>query len=61
MSEIIYGIDMNNSTSNLKPIKRYCRQTGEYCELAEDFGYCKLTACIKHNYEVDMRGGKADV
>ena len=47
MAEIIWGIGMNNSTSNYQPIKRYCRYTGQMCELATDFGYCKLTACIK--------------
>ena len=47
MGEIIYGIDMNNSTSNYTPTKRMCRQTGQMCELAGDFGYCKITACVK--------------
>ena len=47
MSEIIWGIDTNTSTSNYQPVKRYCRQTGKMCELAGDFGYCRITACIK--------------
>lgn len=48
-AEIIYGIDMNNSTSNWNPIKRMCRCTGKMCELATDFGYCQVTACVKLN------------
>lgn len=47
MSEIIYGIDMNNSTSNWNPVKRMCRFTGLMCEFATDFGYCQVTACVK--------------
>ena len=54
MTEIIYGIDMNNSTSNYEPVKRYCRYTGKMCELAGDFGYCKVTACIKYNCGAEM-------
>lgn len=49
MAEIIYGIDMNNRTSNWNPIKRMCRYTGKMCELATDFGYCQVTACVKLN------------
>lgn len=60
MSEIIYGIDMNNSTSKYVPKKQYCKQTGEMCELAGDFGYCKITACIKKNCGADMRGEEDD-
>ena len=48
--EIIWGIDMNNSTTNHTPVKRYCRQTGNPCERATDFGYCKLTSCFKKSY-----------
>lgn len=46
---VIWGIDMNNSTTNYQPVKRYCRYTGEECELATDFGYCQITACVKYN------------
>lgn len=51
MAEIIYGIDMNTSTSNYAPPKRYCKETGKMCELAGDFGYCRVTACIKYNFQ----------
>ena len=50
MNEIIWGVDMNTSTTNYTPIKRYCRASGEMCELASDFGYCKLTSCFKKSY-----------
>lgn len=57
MSEIIYGIDRNNSTTGYTPIKRPCKQTGEMCELAGDFGYCKVTSCVKHSVlEQEGRG-----
>ena len=52
MPEIIYGIDMNNSTSNYTPIKRVCRNNGQLCELATEFGYCQISACIKRNYNL---------
>ena len=52
MSEIIYGVDMNTSTTNYTPTKRYCRQHGDMCELATDFGYCKLTSCFKRTYSL---------
>lgn len=54
-SEIIYGIDMDNSTTNYTPIKRLCRTGGQLCELATEFGYCKLTACIKRNYNLQTK------
>lgn len=56
MSEIVWGINANTSTSNYKPVKRYCRKTGKMCELAGDFGYCRITACVKHK-----DGGQDDV
>ena len=28
-------------------VKRYCRYTGKMCEFATEFGYCKITACVK--------------
>lgn len=57
MNEIIYGIDRNNSTTGYDPIKRPCKQTGEMCELAGDFGYCKVTSCVKHSVlEQEGRG-----
>ena len=49
MSDIIWGIDMNNSTTSWNLDKRLCKATGEMCELATEFGYCQITACIKHN------------
>lgn len=30
-----------------EPIKYHCKSTGEACELATEFGYCKVTVCIK--------------
>ena len=48
MSDIIWGIDNQTTTAtNWEPPKRYCRYTGIMCEVATDFGYCKLTACVK--------------
>lgn len=49
MSEIIWGIDRVNSTTNLELSKRLCKNTGLMCELATDFGYCQISVCIKHN------------
>ena len=49
-AEIIYGIDMNTSTSNFTPTKRMCRQTGQICEFAGDYGYCKITACVRRRH-----------
>lgn len=49
MAEIIYGIDTKNSTTNIVPCKSMCRKTGQMCELANDFGYCKVTACVREN------------
>ena len=28
-------------------VKRYCRYTGKICEFATEFGYCKITVCVK--------------
>lgn len=50
MSDIIWGIDLGTSTTNYTPVKRYCRSLNDMCELATDFGYCKLTACFKKSY-----------
>lgn len=38
---------MSNSTSTSCLRKRYCMETQTMCQLATDFGYCSLTACIK--------------
>lgn len=27
----------------------YCRYTGVACEFATEFGYCKITGCVKRN------------
>ena len=54
MGEIIWGIDTNTSTTNYKPVKRYCRYTGNLCEVATDFGYCRLTDCANKT----MLGGR---
>lgn len=56
MSEIIWGIDMNNSSTNVSLNKRFCKNYGKMCELATDFGYCQLTACIKHNFGIGIKG-----
>lgn len=56
MYEIIWGIDTGNSTSNYVPAKRFCQKTGAMCEFAGDFGYCRVTACIKHNWNKDGDG-----
>ena len=50
MSEIVSGDSFNTSTTNYTPVKQYCRETGDMCELATDFGYCKLTSCFKRSY-----------
>ena len=31
-------------------VKRYCRYTGRICEFATEFGYCKITVCVKGNF-----------
>lgn len=49
MREIIWGIGRANSATNLELSKRLCKNTGLMCELATDFGYCQLSACIKQN------------
>lgn len=46
MSEIIWGIDTRTSTTNTQPIKRLCKEQGIMCELATEFGYCKITGCV---------------
>ena len=48
MSEIIWGIDMNNSTTNVNDEKHYCPHTDMLCEFANESNYCELTACIKN-------------
>lgn len=58
-TRVIWGISMNTSTSNCEPIKRFCRHTGEMCELAGDFGYCTITACAKKNHGA-RKDGDAD-
>lgn len=49
MSEVIWGIDMNNSTTSWNLDKRLCKTTGLMYELATEFGYCQIRACIKRN------------
>lgn len=44
-----------DTTTAAVEIKRYCKQTGQMCELATDFGYCQLTACSKQKCGADMR------
>jgi len=51
MAEIIWGIDLGNSTTSLAPIKHMCKN-GTMCEFATEFGYCKVTGCVKRE-EVD--------
>lgn len=46
---------MIDTTTAAVEIKRYCKQTGQMCELATDFGYCQLTACSKQKCGADMR------
>lgn len=46
---------MADTTTAAVQIKRYCKQTGQMCELATDFGYCQLTACTRQKHGVDMR------
>lgn len=55
MIEVIWGIDMNNSTTSWNLDKRLCKATGLMCELATEFGYCQITACIKRNCGADIR------
>lgn len=33
-----------------EPIKRYCGSKQVMCELANELGYCKITACVKPSY-----------
>ncbi len=60
MAEIIWGIDMNNSTTSCNLDKRLCRNYGEMCELATDFGYCQITVCIKHREVKNEASHKAE-
>ncbi len=32
-----------------EPDKHFCNKTGKPCELATDYGYCKVTACTKRD------------
>ena len=47
MSEIILGLDMNNSTTTSTPTSYYCKIKGRICEYATEFGWCRYTACMK--------------
>ena len=33
-----------------EPIKRYCQSKQVMCELANDLGYCRITACAKSSF-----------
>lgn len=35
------------TSSASEPFKHCCKSTGKVCELATEFGYCKVTACTK--------------
>lgn len=37
-----------DTTTGYTPVRRYCMSTGRMCEYATEFGYCQLTACVKH-------------
>ena len=49
-----------------EPIKRYCKSKQVMCELANDLGYCKITACanpssspkIYTSYRAHFKGGE---
>lgn len=34
-----------------EPVKNLCKSTGEACELATEFGYCKVTACTRKHID----------
>lgn len=34
-------------TTSADPVKRYCSQRGMMCELANERGFCSITACTK--------------
>lgn len=48
---------MSNSTSTSYLRKCYCVETQTMCQLATDFGYCSLSACIKKNGSYGERKG----
>ena len=58
MSEIIWGVDRNTSTTKSVPVKRLCRMNGTMCEMTTELGYCQLTACVKKSYEINYRDGQ---
>lgn len=35
------------NSSACEPFKHCCKSTGKVCELATEFGYCKVTVCTK--------------
>lgn len=46
------------NSSACEPFKHWCKSTGKACELATEFGYCKVTVCTKR-YGDSPKKGKA--
>lgn len=42
---------MSKSTGDIVNVKRYCRATGMWCEMATINGWCKVTACVHPEWE----------
>lgn len=38
-------IDKSPADTKVEPIKRYCKSKQVMCILANELGYCKITAC----------------
>lgn len=44
------------NSSACEPFKYCCNSTGKVCELATEFGYCKVTACTKRYSDSPKKG-----
>ena len=49
---------MSNTTAIYTPVTRYCKITGQLCELATDLGYCQITACTKKKDKAEEAGNE---
>ena len=43
---IVWSVVARTSTTDLQPIKRFCKEHGIMCEFAKELGYCKITGCV---------------
>ena len=47
-------------TTDLTPPKRMCIKEGIMCELATEFGYCKITGCVHRTINYSVQDGGKD-